>query len=285
MPLGADRDRGIAIVAALWASAILAVIVLSVLQLVRADARLGRGREDMAELNATVDAAINIAILTMLGPAGTQIPVNGAPFAVPFAGREVQVSVQDEAGKIDLNTTGAATLRQLLVSVGAGTEPARQLADGIVDWRDFKGGGRGRSSAAGPGLPLAPGAAYEPRNALFQSVEELQLVAGMTDELYRRIAPLVTVYSQTPWIDPTFSSVQVLTVFRTTDSNADAALRRIEEERLGLRPQAASPGVVLGHAFTITAELGGPASARVVRTAVVRLTGQPRAPLLVYRWS
>jgi hypothetical protein len=42
---------------------------------------------------------------------------------------------------------------------------------------------------------------------------------------------------------------------------------------------------VLGHAYTITAELHGPAAARVVRTAVVRVTGQPLAPLLIYRWA
>ena len=63
--LAAGRDRGIAIVAALWASAILAVVVLSVLQLVRADARLGRGREDLAELGAVADAAVNITVLAL----------------------------------------------------------------------------------------------------------------------------------------------------------------------------------------------------------------------------
>jgi general secretion pathway protein K len=124
-----------------------------------------------------------------------------------------------------------------------------------------------------------------PPHALFQSVEELQLIPGMTQELYRRIAPLLTVYSQTPWIDPALSSVAVLTVLSAVDSSAEAALRRLEEERLGVRPPAANPGVVLGHAYTITAELHGAAAARVVRTAIVRVTGQPRAPLLIYRWS
>ena len=64
-----------------------------------------------------------------------------------------------------------------------------------------------------------------------------------------------------PWIDPAFSSVEVLTVLSAVDSNAEAALRRLQEERLGVRPPAASPGVVLRHAYTITAELHGPAAA------------------------
>ena len=109
MTLAVEKDRGIAIVAALWASAILAVIVVSVLQLVRADAKLGRGREDVAELGAIADGAVNITVLALLGPAAAQWPVNGTPVTIPFAGHDVQVSVQDEAGKIDLNTTGEPT--------------------------------------------------------------------------------------------------------------------------------------------------------------------------------
>jgi general secretion pathway protein K len=278
--LGAPRDRGIAIVAALWASAILAVIVVSVLQLVRADARLGRGREDVAQLGAIVDAAVNLTVLALLNPKAAQWPVNGAPVAVPFAGHDVQVSVQDEAGKIDLNTTGEPILRQLLIGAGLDAEAARGLAESIVAWRESEESSRARGRSIG-----VSAAGYGPRNALFQSVEELQLVPGMTQELYRRIAPLLTVYSQTPWIDPAFSSVAVLTVLSAVDGNAEAALRRLKEEGLGVRPPAASAGVVLGHAYTITAELHGDAAARVVRTAIVRVTGQPRAPLLIYRWG
>jgi general secretion pathway protein K len=278
--LAAPRDRGIAIVAALWASAILAVIVVSVLQLVRADAKLGRGRADVAELGAIADAAVNITVLALLNPKPAQWPVNGAPVNVPFAGHDVRVSVQDEAGKIDLNTTGGPILRQLMIGAGLDAEAARGLAEGIVGWRESD-----ERKRAGTGSSDVSGAGHGPRHALFQSVEELQLVPGMTRELYRRIAPLLTVYSQAPWIDPAVSSVAVLTVLSAVDNSAETELRRLEEERLGVRPPAASPGVVLGHAYTITAELQGAAAARVVRTAIVRVTGQPVAPLLIYRWG
>src|SRR5215475_1194145 len=110
---GARSERGIAIVAALWASAIFAVIVLSVMQIVRADARVGRGRTDVAELSAMADAAVNLTILSMLGPQTAQPPVNGTPFTVSFAGHTIRVTVLDEAGKIDLNMASIATLNQL----------------------------------------------------------------------------------------------------------------------------------------------------------------------------
>ena len=278
--LPAPRDRGIAIVAALWASAILAVIVVSVLQLVRADAKLGRGRADVAELGAIADAAVNITVLALLNPKPAPWPVNGVPVNVPFAGHDVQVRVQDEAGKIDLNTTGEPILRQLMIGAGLDAEAARGLAESIVGWRESD-----ERKRASTGNSDVSAAGHGPRHALFQSVEELELVPGMTQGLYRRIAPLLTVYSQTPWIDPAFSSVAVLTVLSAIDNSAETALRRLEEERLGVRPPAASPGVIPGHAYTITAELQGAAAARVVRTAIVRVTGQPVAPLLIYRWG
>jgi general secretion pathway protein K len=269
---GMRSERGIAIVAALWASAIFAVIVLSVMQIVRADATVGRGRIDVAELGATADAAVNITILSLLGPRATQPPVNGEPFTVPFGGYTVRVTVLDEAGKIDLNMASIATLNQLLINAGLDTGSAASVATNINAWRGTRFGNGDKSENVG-------------HSALFQSIAELELVPGMTRELYRRIAPLLTVYSQTQGIDPAFSSLDVLNVYRTTDSNAEAAWRRLEEVRAGIRPPTPSPGVAIGHAFTITAVAEGSASARALRTATIRLTGQAAAPLMIYRWN
>ena len=264
-------QRGIAIVAALWAAAIFAVIVLSVMQIVRANASIGRGREGVAQLSAVADAAVNIASLSMLGPPATQPPVNGVPFAVPFAGHVVRVSVVDEAGKIDLNMASTATLNRLLLSAGLDNGAATQLAATINACR---GTGSASDETARPG-----------HSALFQSVEELQSVPGMTQDLYRRIAPLLTVYSQSTGIDPASSTLAVLNVFRATDASAEAAWRRLEEQRTGSRAPEPSPGVAIGHAFTITASVEDATSTRVVRVAIIRLTGIAKAPLLIYRWT
>jgi general secretion pathway protein K len=269
---GVRSERGIAIVAALWAAAIFAVIVLSVMQIVRADATVGRGRTDVAELGATADAAVNITILSLLGPRTAQPPVNGVPFTVPFADHTVRVTVLDESGKIDLNMASVATLNQLLIKAGLDTNAAAGLAARINAWRGTRSGNDNNTENAG-------------HSTLFQSVAELELVPGMTQELYRRLAPLLTVYSQTQGIDPAVSTLDVLNVYRATDSNAEAAWRRLEEVRAGIAPPAPSPGVAIGHAFTITAVAEGSASARAVRTATVRLTGQAAAPLMIYRWN
>src|SRR5439155_11301660 len=99
--------------------AILAVIVASVLVTGRTEYRLAQHREDIAELAAIADGALNIAILRLLDPSlGAQPPVDGTPFTVSFAGRQLRVTVQDEAGKIDLNMARHDLLTRLLISAG-----------------------------------------------------------------------------------------------------------------------------------------------------------------------
>jgi general secretion pathway protein K len=258
---GHGRQQGIALIAALWGGAVLAVVVMSVLQLTRSDARLARGTQDVAELNPIADAAVNMTILAMLGPPATRPTVNTGPAPVMFAGVTAQVSIMDESGKIDVNLAGAPTLRQLLSLGGLDPGQAQAVAEQIVAWR-------------------TPAAGGQP----FQSVEAIQLVPGMTPGLYRLLAPMLTVYSQSPWIDPTYASLQALNAFRTFDSGADATWKRLVEERTGLRAPGQKPGVVLGHAFTITAEVAVEGGSRASRTAIVRLTGQAQSPLLIYRW-
>jgi general secretion pathway protein K len=234
---------------------------MSVLQLARSDTRTNRGVRDVAELGAIADAAVNMTILAMLGPPATRPTVNTGPAAVRFAGVDVQVSIMDESGKIDLNIVSASALGKVLAAVGVDPAQADGMAEQIVAARSAATGGQD-----------------------YQSVAALQLVPGMTPAVYRRLAVLLTVYSQSQWIDPSYASLDALSMFRVFDSGADNAWRQLVEQRTGLRPAPSrKPGVVVGHAFTITAEAAA-AGARVTRVAAVRLTGQPQSPLLVYGW-
>lgn len=254
-----------ALVAALWGATILAVVTMSVLELTRADSRLVGGGAAEAELQAIADAAINITILAMLGPPATRPPVNATPFAVTFEGSQVRMVIQDEAGKVDINRAGVPVLRLMLAGAGFDTAAAEALAARIV----------ARRSAGPDGQPPRP----------FQSLSELRELPGMTAMAYRWLAPAVTVYAQTQYVDPSYAGARVLGVFRAHDRAAAERLRQLEEEAKGLRPPAPGAGVVPGHAYTITAEVAGAGDSRARRLAVIRLTGQPRAPLLVYKWN
>lgn len=269
---GGTRDRGLAIIAALWATALCGIVAVSVMQLTRSDARLVRGRDDVAQLRALADAGINIAILSLLGPSETQPSVTGTPYTVRLQGREIRMVVRDEAGRIDLNHATPGTLRLLLVEAGLGRGEAEEMARRIEERRAPVGQGGGGQGGRGRGP--------------FQTVTELRGLPGMTDALYARLRPLVTVYSQTPSIDPDFASAGVLKVFSGVDAGARAALRRREEVARGAAKPPRSPGVTIGHAFAITARIEDKAAgARATRRAVVRLTGQAQSPVLIYSWD
>lgn len=256
----------------LWAAIVLAVIVETVLLTGRMEAQLTRGRTRHAQLEATADAALDIAILKLLDPSpAAQPPVDGAPFAVNFAGHPAYVTVQDEAGKIDLNMAQGEVLHRLLTSVGVDVEIADALVDKILDWREP--GDVKRLNGAKADDYQRAGLPYGPRDGPFESVAELQLVMGMTPQLYQRLAPALTVYSQTPWVDPELAPRPVLLALLGNAAAGNTART------------APSIGVRLGHVFTITAETVGDGAMRVTKTAIIRLTGTQASPFWVYRWD
>ncbi len=274
----AERERGFALVTVLWAAIILAVVVESVLITGRTEARLARDHTELAELDAIADAALNITILRLLDPsAAAQPPVDSTPFVISFAGHQLRVSVQDEAGKIDLNMAQGEVLHRLLTSVGVDVEVADGLVDKILDWRE-PGAARRLNGAKAADYRRA-GFSYGPRNGPFESVAELKLVMGMTPQLFSLIAPALTVYSQTPWVDPDLAPRYVLLAL---SGNAGGAVAQAAAATAQTRLTSA---VRLAHAFTITADTRGAGQTDVAKIAVIRLTGSRSPPFWVYRWG
>src|SRR5271168_2143955 len=106
-----SREHGFALVSVLCAAAILAIIVASVLATSRSEIRLAQQDQQIAELST----------------------VDGTPFTVSFAEQALRLTVQDEAGKIDLNMVQPDLLLRLLISTGVDPIAAQTLADRILD--------------------------------------------------------------------------------------------------------------------------------------------------------
>jgi general secretion pathway protein K len=255
---------------------LLAAIAASIIATARSETRLAHLDYQLAQQRAVADAAINLALLQMLDPSpARQPPVDGTPFDIGFAGRVVALQATDEAGKIDLNDAQEALLRQLLAAVGVDPLSADALVDKILDWREA--GTARRLKGAKAADYNAAGFAYGPRGGPFEAVAELQLVMSMTPALYARMAPSLTVYSQSPWVDPQFAPPDVLAALLGWGA---PAMSQVIEARAAGRHAA----VVPGHVFAIDAGFTAADRLRIVRSAVVRLTGSRAMPFIVYRW-
>lgn len=101
---------------------------------------------------------------------------------------------QDEERFVNVNQASLRLLQQLFAhGAGLPDEEAQRLAAAVQDWRD-KDVFASHPQYDTEGAEYAD--TYACKNDLFESREELLLVSGMTEEIYRAVGPLTTVYGR-----------------------------------------------------------------------------------------
>lgn len=272
------RQNGFALVAALWLLLILGILGSSFLRDVRSERALVTSRVTLVQARLAADAGIRRAILSLLDTQDRERwRIDGASRTIALLGQACDVAVGSEAGKIDLNLAPADLLAALFRTQQVAPAEADDLAARIVEWRRAVPDGE-------PDDTLDPYVAahrrYGPRHGPFRSIDELRLVIGMSDELQAAVEPLVTVYSRTPTVRRQAASDQVLAVLAEAGDNL-AGIQRDAMARGAAVGADERPAQ--GEAIEIRArsEVGG---LRVVRTAVIRLTGDRREPYWILSW-
>ena len=251
-----ERDRGVALILVLWVITLLTVMALGLTATQRTESTLTANAMDDARFRAAADAAVAYAVLNLLAPDGPDLTAgqdaadtpsvqwvpDGSPHLWTFAEVPVAISVGNEASRLDLNTADAASLAALMVGLGVSDDDASTLADRILDWRDpddltiILGAEDPDYEAAG--LP------YGAKDDRFSSVEELGEVLGMTPDLYRRLAPEVTVDSASGQVNQQFASAAVLSAVNglTLDEAERAVDRRDQPAFAGAVPSGIAAG-------------------------------------------
>lgn len=205
------RARGAALLLVLWLVALLTALVGGFALIARVEHMQGQVLVRGLVAGNAARAGLEYA-LTRLAESDVrrQWRPDGRPYEWRFGDAELEITMVDEDGKVDLNQADAGLLAALLVAVGTEQAQAARLAAAIVDWRDpdpltQPAGGGEDADYASAGLP------YGAKDADFESIAELDQVLGMTPELYARLAPHVTVYSGRSRPEPAFASAEVLT--------------------------------------------------------------------------
>jgi general secretion pathway protein K len=218
------------------------------------------------------DVGIHLALRTLANAPESA----GAP-ATPIErtcqlpeGEVLTVAIRDEAGKIDLNTADDELLRALLTGVGVTQSAATAIIAAITDYRDA-------DSDITPNGAEAPQYAAAarlsgPKNAPFDAVVEVGAVLGVTDDVFARISPHLTVHSGQNGIDPSQATAQLLEILARAGPDRSASPTARAAGSVAIGDTAIPARFVTAstkQTMMIHAEATTPAGTRVARFAIV----------------
>jgi len=291
-PLDRDaRDDGFVLIAVLGGMLILALIAASLLLSARSQIKLRAAAATQAELSAIADGVVRLAAVKASQAQSEAMQLDGTPTWCREGKTVVRLEVNDVAGLVDINLAPPEVLEILLAGLGTARGDAKALAAAIIDFRDA-------NEVVMPGGAEAPeyasaGRSYGPKNAPFDTVEELDQVLGMTPELLQRMRPLVTVHNKSTTIDVSLAPLtllQALTVgnpARTEGTGGSPLIDRAQfEPPRQLLTRAAARGAARGRrrAFVIGATASNGPQAAFRRLAVIEVAPQAETGLQVQEW-
>jgi general secretion pathway protein K len=285
-----SSQRGVALVLVLWVSILLTVIASSFITERRAEMLIVRNSLSLARAAAAADAGVQRGLLDAFrnDNAPDLWRRDGQSHAWTFDGVPVRVEMRDESAKIDVNTASDPLLRGLFLSVGVPEDEVTKLLDAILDWRDpdtLK-----RPNGAEEDDYRAAGLSYRPSNSAFQAIEEIQLVLGMRPDIYRRIAPMITVFSRQTGVNAMFATREVLLAIPgvTPEIVDEYIQRRADALAAGQPPPVFAQGAAYaGGSAMITnvrAEARLEDGTYFAREAVALLRSTPRKPVTFVVW-
>jgi general secretion pathway protein K len=288
--IGRQRQSGIAIVLALWLTVLLTVLASGFAFSMRNEALAARNAVSLAQARAAADGALERTAYELSRPriADAWTP-DGQVHQWSEGNAAIVVSAVDEASRIDINTAPDLLLKNMLMVIGGLDEPAAgALVDAIADWRD-PDDLRRPNGAEAPEYKAA-NLKYVPANAPFETIGEVARVLGMTQAVFQRIAPIITVYSRQPGVNAATADRNVLLAL--PNATPEAVDAYIDQRTLALANKLPVPPFPPAQAFNsgaaavwrIRAQASLPDGVTFVREAVLRPSPDAQRPLIALAW-
>ncbi len=263
------RQHGIALVIVLWLVVLLTVIGSSHARNVHIETRLAFNQLEVARAHALAESGISHAILELFNSNITERwRIDGTVNMLRFDQGAVNVSIRHASGLLDLNSASALQLDALLAGAGLDDAARPQLVDAILDWRD-PDNLRHLNGAEDSDYQHA-GFDWGSRDGPFASVDEIRYVLGMTNALFTRLAPYLTVFSGSSEINLEYAPAWLYT-----------ALTGSDHELATDAPLSAAPNNGTYHINSIATTNAG---SIVHLEAVVRTAASGSLPYTVLAW-
>ena len=204
------NQAGIALFLVLWVLTLLSVIVGEFCHAMRTEVNITRNFKEMTQAYYISAAGLNTAISQVIANRGKPYGspsedsetdetirwrVNAEIPPIAFAQGQFTVRIDNESGKINLNTAGNELLTLMLEGFELDDTDKNVIVDSILDWRDKDD--LHRINGAENEYYLSLSNPYHCKNGDFDSIGELLLVRGMSPEIfYGGLKERVTVYSE-----------------------------------------------------------------------------------------
>jgi general secretion pathway protein K len=281
-PTPLSQQRGVALLLVLWACTLLAILLGGYAALARTEGLQARYQFAQTQAHYAAEAGIMRAFYGLQDPLIPNRWIgDGRTYTFQFDQATIKVSAISEGGKVDLNSATPEVLQGLFQAAGMAPAQAQALAGKVVEWRGASLVPAGASTRHAD--YAAAGLDYGPRNGPFVSIEELQLVLGMTPEIYRVVAPDITIWSGNATPDTNTAPPLALAAIPGMTPQQQSA---IQAARLA---NANDPSMALnsGTTHSIRSEATLADGTRAVLRATMRVqTGQAGTqPFAVLRWQ
>jgi general secretion pathway protein K len=195
------KKNGFALLAVIWGLGLIAMLITSFMT--DAKLRLQSAFNHAGTTKATfiADGVVNLTAIKIFAAQNQTTGQNGpaydgTPNFCSFDGAVVAWAIENEAGKVDINTATPDLLIALLLGIGLDRNRSEYIAKSIIAFRSVEITGRSTRSES----KLVP-----PKEALFDTIFELDQVGGIDATLFRLLLPMVTVHSRSPGIDSKIS--------------------------------------------------------------------------------
>ena len=206
---GGRSSNGVALVLVLWILAFLSVLVGEFCLAMRTEINITTNFKEETLSYYYAKAGVNLATHRLLyggvfpdSIEGDEEPWNeeavewhlGSEIPpISFGEGSIGIEIENESGKVNINYANAGLLRMMLNPFDLDEEDRDIIVDSIQDWRDADDLYRlNGAEDEYYGSLVHP---YGAKNGLFDSVEELLLVRGVTPEIfYGGLKEMVTIY-------------------------------------------------------------------------------------------
>lgn len=236
----------------IWTLGLITLLGMAVIVGARYRTKTSSNYASVAAAEMAAESAVNLAIASALAATPDQTVKFPLRCRLP-GGERATITVEEETGKVDLNTASPVTLTRLFTALTGDQQKGTRIAADIVEFRKPKS--QGAPAAAAPAGPR------------FNTVTQLDQIDSVSPRLFRTALRHVTVRSGRPEPD--------------IEAASPATLRLLSVE-----PKQASTkrGLPAAGSMTIRADISAADGTRFIREALVSLDGGNGRPFVIREW-